>query len=246
MRKKITPVNLNTISQEWDIVGPARQSAIELGKDISLVNITGPCITENLKRIKHNQIIDVGCGTGFLSNEIATFANECWAIDSSRESIRLATQKYKRDNLHFICSSIKEFSSDRLFDVCVANMVFMDDPEWKDSLSNIIKLLSPEGKLLMTITHPCFWPRYWGYQDEKWFNYLDEIFIQGSFSITLESDIGITTHIHRPLSSYISELICQGLLIEKLEELPLPIKNTELDINYPRFIFIQAGKPPVD
>ncbi len=51
MRKKITPVNLNTISQEWDIVGPARQSAIELGKDISLVNITGPCITENLKRI---------------------------------------------------------------------------------------------------------------------------------------------------------------------------------------------------
>ena len=132
--------------------------------------------------------IDVGCGTGFLSSKIATIADECWGIDSSKESIKLASRKYKKDNLHFVCSSIKEYKSDISFDACIANMVFMDDPEWTDSLNNIIKLLTPDGKLLMTITHPCFWPQYWGYQDENWFNYLEEIFIQGLFSITLKKN----------------------------------------------------------
>lgn len=242
MRKRINPVNLDTISQEWDIVGPARQVAIDSGKDISLSRVTGPCIIENLREVKHNHIIDVGCGTGFLSSKLATIADECWGIDSSKESIKLASRKYKKDNLHFVCSSIKEYKSDISFDACIANMVFMDDPEWTDSLDNIIILLSPDGKLLMTITHPCFWPQYWGYQDENWFNYLEEIFIQGSFSITLEKNIGTTTHIHRPLSKYISVLLSRGLVIEKLIELQSSTDSTPSGINFPRFIFIQAGK----
>lgn len=242
MRKRINPVTLEDISKEWDVVGPARQAVIESGKDISLSKVTGPCILDNLCRIKHNHIIDVGCGTGYLSSQLAKIADECWGVDSSIESIKLASKKYKKDNLHFTCSSIKSFRSSILFDACVANMVFMDDPEWKDSLINIMELLSPKGKLLMTITHPCFWPRYWGYQDELWFNYLDEIFIQGTFSVTLERDIGTTTHIHRPLSKYISVLLSQGFVIEKLLELQSSDESSTSDTNYPRFIFIQAGK----
>ena len=122
-------------------------------------------------------------------------------------------------------------------------MVFMDDPEWKDSLIHIVEMLAPKGRLLMTITHPCFWPKYWGYQDEPWFNYSEEIFIQGDFSITMEKQIGITTHIHRPLSSYLSTLIQTGLKIEKIAELTSEKAMPSTDKQkYPRFIFIQAIK----
>ena len=241
-RKRINPVGLEAISKEWDIVGPVRQTSIELGKDISLSRVTVPCILESLLEIKHNCIIDVGCGTGYLTSKLSTIADNCWGIDSSKESIKLASRTYASDNLHFVCSSIKEYKSNVFFDACVANMVFMDDPEWKASLKNVVKLLSPNGKLLMTITHPCFWPRYWGYQDENWFNYSEEIFIQGSFSITLERNIGITTHIHRPLSNYISVLLNEGLVIEKLIELQSMTDLTPSKINYPKFLFIQAGK----
>ena len=245
MAKRISPVNLETISSEWDKVGPLRQTVIESGKDISLQRTTGQCIIDNLRMIKnHNRVLDVGCGTGFLTNEIALIAKECWGIDSSEESIKVAIQKYQKANLHFIQSSIKDYSSDQLFDVCIANMVFMDDPEWNSSLRNILKLLIPNGKLLMTITHPCFWPRYWGYQDEEWFNYMDEIYIQGAFSITLEKNLGTTTHIHRPLSNYIYTIIESGFNIEKVIELhssPILSRGTN-ENNFPRFIFIQAGK----
>ena len=243
MRKRISPVKLEAISQEWDKVGPARHTLIESGKDVSFTKITGPCIKESLKSIKHNHILDVGCGTGFLTNDLANMADTCWGIDFSKESIKLATKNYQKKNLYFVCSSIKAFKSDQLFDACIANMVFMDDPEWKDSLNNIFKLLSPDGKLLMTITHPCFWPKYWGYQDEEWFNYLDEVFIQGTFSITLEKDIGTTTHIHRPLSSYIHTILEHGFIIEKILELSdLSTSLSPDKTNYPRFIFIKAGK----
>lgn len=244
MMKKITPVQLDAISNEWDIVGPLRQVAIEQGKDISLERITGPCILDNTKAVKHHRILDVGCGTGYLTNELSKLAKECWGIDVSSKSIITATQKYQRDNLHFVCSSIKDFSIDSPYDVCIANMVFMDDPEWIDSLNNIVSLLAKNGKLLITITHPCFWPRYWGYQDEEWFNYQEELYIQGLFSITLQKGFGITTLIHRPLSDYIDAIINSGLCIEELRELYSSYDlNSRKGINYPRFIFIRAGKP---
>lgn len=243
MIRRINPVQLKTVSNEWDIIGPLRQIAIEQGKDISLERTTGPCIMANTQAIKHHHILDVGCGTGYLTNELSNIANECWGIDISSKSIKTATHKYQKDNLHFLCSAIKDFSSDLLFDVCIANMVFMDDPEWIDSLQNIVNLLSHDGKLLFTITHPCFWPRYWGYQNEEWFNYQEELYIQGQFSITLQKDFGITTLIHRPLESYISAIINSGLSIEKLCELYSSYDlNTRKEINYPRFIFIMASK----
>lgn len=243
MRRRISPVNLDTISSEWDIMGPLRHVLIETGKDYTLEHITGPCIIDNLKMIRHERIIDVGCGTGFLTNKMSKMATECCGIDYSRASIKVAIQKYARDNLHFFCSSIKDYSSDQLFDVCIANMVFMDDPEWQDSLRNIATLLFPNGKLLMTITHPCFWPRYWEYQDKEWFNYMEEVFVQGTFSMTLVKDMGTTTHIHRPLSSYFSSIIDSGFDIEKVLELQAPMNAIGSDdSSFPRYLFIQAGK----
>lgn len=243
MKRRIDPVDLATISLEWDKTGPKRQMAIDAGLDLSLMYITAPCILKSISMIPHKKILDAGCGTGFLTNEMAEISEECWGIDSSRECIRFAKERYQKKTLNFVCTPIKSFAYNHLFDVCVSNMVFMDDPEWKDSLIHIVEMLAPKGRLLMTITHPCFWPKYWGYQDEPWFNYSEEIFIQGDFSITMEKQIGITTHIHRPLSSYLSTLIQTGLKIEKIAELTSEKAMPSTDERkYPRFIFIQAIK----
>ena len=50
------------------------------------------------------------------------------------------------------------------------------------------------------ITHPFFWPKYWGYESEEWYKYNEEIFIENEFSISFEKEMGKTTYIHRPLS----------------------------------------------
>ena len=91
------------------------------------------------------------------------------------KNLKLLKNKYGNENTDFFVSPIKDFHSDLLFDCCVSNMVFMSDPEIEQSLKNIYANLKNDGLLYIMITHPCFWPTYWGYQNEEWFNYYGEI-----------------------------------------------------------------------
>ena len=240
---RVTPKQRQEMCAEWDIISVARQTAIEEGKDISLTQVTAPWIIQHIINEKPNRVLDVGCGTGYLSNEIAKNVKYCHGIDASEKSIDIAKRKYCRSNLCFEVHAIKDFNPSMCFDACVANMVFMDDPEWIDSIKNIYDILPVGGKLFMIITHPCFWPKYWNYQHEPWFDYMDEVFIENAFSVSLTEPMGRSTHIHRPLSHYIQGLIETGLIIEEIEE---PFPNGACpdgyEYAYPRFLYFGCRK----
>ncbi len=244
MAKKSYRKSIHDISAEWDAICNARQSVIDGGQDISLIAVTVPCILRNIS-INHPRIsLDVGCGSGYLTYKVAELSTKCVGIDISKNSIRLAESLYKKHNLSFKCCAIEDFVYNMTFDTCIANMVFMDDPNWLKSIQRIYDLLINNGRFYFTITHPCFWPRYWEYQDEPWFKYNQEIFVENEFTISLSKSIGMTTHIHRPLSQYVSGLITTGFVIEKIEEI-YPVINIPKGYNYeyPRFLFFQAKKP---
>lgn len=232
------------ISREWDVICHARQAVIEQGKDISLTAVTAPCILRNVGNDHPHRLLDVGCGSGYLTSRLSEVVDDCLGIDISGESIKLAQKLYSADNLQFQCSSIAEFNTDAPFDACVSNMVFMSDPDWLGSIRHIFDLLKPDGRLYFTITHPCFWPRYWNYQNESWFDYRQEIFIEGDFGTSLAKSIGTTTHIHRPMSQYFNGIISSGFTIESVEE-PYPVKAVPegYTYEYPRFLFFKCRKP---
>ncbi len=241
--KKIPYKNLTDISQEWDAIVNKRQNAIENGTDVSLLYVTMPCILRHLKKLHPQKVLDVGCGSGFLTHKVSQICTECWGIDQSRVSIDLAQKKYGSSKLHFSISEICKFHFPKDVDVCIANMVFMDDPEWEQSLAHIFDQLPLNGSLLFTITHPCFWPKYWKYDDSSWFNYSEETYIESDFSITAQKHFGNSTHIHRPLSQYINNIISTGFTIMGIEE-PLPICKLPDDYEqrYPRFLFFNCKK----
>lgn len=244
MARKSRKKQPEDISKEWDTVCTARQQIIEQGKDVSLTAVTAPCVIRNVRKDNPNRLLDVGCGSGYLTRRLAEITNVCLGIDISSESIRLANKLYSADNLQFKCSSIRDFTSELQFDACVSNMVFMSDPEWLTSMQRIYDLLKPGGRLYFTITHPCFWPRYWNYQNEGWFDYSQELFIEGEFRTSLVAPIGITTHIHRPLSQYFDGIVSSGFIVEALEE-PYPTSPTPEGYiyEYPRFLFFKCRKP---
>lgn len=243
MVKISKPKDIEIIGKEWDNIAKKREELIDLKKDLSLEYVTKPCILRNLKESNSKRVVDLGCGSGYLTHEISKVVDECWGIDQSIRSISIAKTKYSSSNLHFIASSIKMYEFPKKVDTCVANMVFMGDPQWQDSISHLYGELPFGGRLLFTITHPCFWPKYWNYDNELWFDYCTETYIEADFTISLEKSFGITTHIHRPLSQYINDLITVGFSIEKLEE-PRPISEMpkEYENDYPRFLFICCKK----
>lgn len=164
-------VSREDISLEWDEICERRQSIIEQEKDISLLTVTGPCMLKNIKEEAPEKLLDVGCGTGYLTNKASELVDLCLGIDISGKSIEIAKKKYETDKLRFIKCGISDFDHENCFDACMSNMVFMTDPDWLMSAKRIFELLKTGGVLFITIIHPCFWPKYWGYDNEPWFDY---------------------------------------------------------------------------
>lgn len=250
MVKPIRPKKLEDISLEWDEVCHDRHDAITKEQDISLVSVTAPCVIRHVAEAAPGRVLDAGCGTGYLSSLIAKQLMDrgvCYGIDASRKSISIAQKNYLSGNLHFLQTTIQEYCPSALFDMCVSNMALTCDPELETTLNKLYSLLVPGGSLLIVIAHPWFWAQYWGYQDEAWFHYGEEIFMEHDFSITLVKSMGKSTYIHRPLSQYMSALLAAGFVIDEVEE-PYPVGATpeHYTYRYPRFLFIRGRKPAGD
>lgn len=235
---------LSEVAREWDFVCGKRAEVIQKGEDFSLLGVNIPCVLKYLELCNKTRVLDVGCGTGYLTHILSQKCELATGIDISPSSIDIARKSYSGSNLVFQCSSILDYLTDIHFDTCVANMVLMTDPNVKESVAAVYRLLQPGGHFLFTITHPYFWPKYWGYDKESWFDYKKEIFIENDFSTSLSDSMGTTTHIHRPLSMYMEFLAECGFLIKHLDE-PYPaLKMPEgYTYSYPRFLFVMCQKP---
>lgn len=71
-------------------------------------------------KLKPKIILDVGCGTGRLSNSLAKHGYGVVGIDISKESIKIAKMKANSKKVKFIVSDVLEYKSAAKFDCVVA------------------------------------------------------------------------------------------------------------------------------
>lgn len=249
MKKTKFKSNLE-IAEEWNEIAYIRHQQIKQKRDISFHKVLLPTIFEVIEDMEmhFNKIIDIGCGTGYLTNELTRYATKVLGIDISEKSIEIAIQEYSpTENLLFKNTSIEKIRKDKIrkFDLAIANMVLMDVSNLEETLSAIYDSLNNEAEFVFTITHPFFWPKYWGYDNEDWFDYKKEIFIETDFKISNERTQKKTSHIHRPLERYFLSLRLNGFKIVNVIE-PMPNEETmrlySKKWKYPRFLLIHCKK----
>lgn len=92
-------------------------------EDISEMGRHG-VIAELINRVVLNgNILDVGCGTGILSELVDLKRFQYIGIDISEVALRLAKKKRARTNVDFINASIEEFETQIKFETIVFNEV---------------------------------------------------------------------------------------------------------------------------
>jgi len=68
-------------------------------------------------------VLDIGCGNGALTYDVAKKAGQVVGIDLNEKSISLARQRYSRGNIGYICGNVLNDLPDERFDVVILSNV---------------------------------------------------------------------------------------------------------------------------
>lgn len=213
--------------------------------DFARQHLLNPAIFALLGEVVGKQILDAGCGQGYLCRLLARKGASMTGIEPAEGLYRAALQREQAEPLGiaYIQRDLATFTSmQNAFDIVIANMVFMDIPDYTAAMRNCIAALKPGGDFIFSLLHPCFeepgseWPRK-GYVEVR--EYLREHVRQQTFGYLF----------HRPLGSYLNLVIQEGGMLRHIvepqlsQELARHIGN-ERDAPVPSFIIIHAARQP--
>ena len=223
------------LANEWDRIADVRQEQISSGKDLSFRHVLLPSILNLIRECDLRRALDVGCGTGDLAKDLSELCDSVTGTDGSAFSIKVARENCaKLPNVSFFVGDVEELATEHprsQYTVVVANMTLMACLNLKSLVEATASLLVSGGYMISTITHPWFWPHYKGYANAEWFDYNQELVLEAPFSISAEQTEFVTTHVHRPMLSYINTLSYAGFLIDRILE---PYPNDDIHALYPK------------
>ena len=92
-------------------------------------------------------ILDLGCGTGHLTSQIAGRGADVTGLDSSLSMLAQARQNYPR--LRFVLADARNFKLDEAFDAVFSNAALHWIPEAAAVVAGIARALKPGGRLVL-------------------------------------------------------------------------------------------------
>ena len=199
--------------------------------DPPLIKIVGNC--------RGRDVLDLGCGNGYLARKFAKKGARVTAVDSSPRMIQNA-KAHDPENLlkvRYLQSDAGRLVaiSEACFDIVYANMSLMDMENAKGAIREVSRVLRRGGRFVASICHPCFDNgSNSGWIMERSIGEPAKVFrrIRAYRSVSSERfpwrirDRGFayTVGFHRPINWYANALGSNKLGIIRIEE-PMPMKE---------------------
>jgi len=120
--------------------------------DPTLLMVIGNC--------RRREILDLGCGNGYLARRFAKQGARVTAIDASPGMIKNAQAHDQKNSLQIRYmqrdAAKLDGIQDASFDLVFANMSLMDIKDAKSAIREVGRVLKTGGRFVASISHPCF------------------------------------------------------------------------------------------
>jgi ubiquinone/menaquinone biosynthesis C-methylase UbiE len=263
----MNPMDLTNVAGYWEANAENWTRFSRAGHDVYRDVLNTPAFLAMLPPVSGLAGLDIGCGEGTNTRQLARRGAHIHAIDIAPTFIRHAQAEEERDPLgitYQVADATALPFPDASFDFTTAFMSLMDMPNQDCALAEAARVLRPGGFLQFSILHPCFaQPHRRVVRDAagntlaievaRYFEnsaFLDEWIFS---TIPAEQRAGVEPFripvFHHPLSEWVDYICRAGLVIEKFGE---PQASPELAAAVPQvadtrvaplFLQIRARKP---
>src|SRR6266705_6741323 len=123
--------------------------------DVMRKNFYGEEVREAVLNAVHvsasDTVLDVGAGTGFLTEAVANIAAKVTALDFSRGMSEEAIAKMGKGNVEFRIGNVESMPlQDSSVDVVIGNMVLHHCPHPEIAISEISRVIKPGGRIAIS------------------------------------------------------------------------------------------------
>ncbi|ABX43551.1 class I SAM-dependent methyltransferase [Lachnoclostridium phytofermentans] len=191
-----------------------------------------PYTLQQLGNVSGKRILDLGCGEGGYSRELAQRGALVTAIDCSEFFINYSTNKAKEQGLHithFIRNSCDLYDiQDNYFDIVLCSMMLMDCENLDGTVNEIARVLKSGGKVFASVLHPCFKGKdinWTGEGNESMVVFVKNYFFPKEWEMPPTNGLkGNVVWRHRTLEEYVKLFVKNNLRITDLNE-PMPTEE---------------------
>jgi ubiquinone/menaquinone biosynthesis C-methylase UbiE len=182
-----------------------------------------PFMQDLLGNVRGVSILDLGCGEGGYSRELAARGAKVVGVDGSSRLIEVARERAPEIQYSVANANALETLESESFQIVMAAMSLMDVEDYEGAIDEVWRVLRPGGRLFMSITHPCFSPPVSGWiksesGELKFFavdRYMEKAEWDDFIASSFERPV---VRRHKPLQDFISPLLRRGFILRSFHE----------------------------
>jgi ubiquinone/menaquinone biosynthesis C-methylase UbiE len=187
--------------------------------------------------------LDIGCGEGRLSRDLAALGHTVIGVDPSLTMIAAARQL--SPELEFVEADAASMPiEDAAVDLAIAFMSLQDIDDMDGAVAETSRVLTRSGRFVIATVHPInSGHRVDREHPERPLELVDDYFERRHYTDTIERDglSMIFESVHRTFEDYFEALAAAGFVVEALREIP---GTSGRWLRYPLFLHLVAAKVP--
>lgn len=223
--------NLKPVTTSWGPVASWYDNHLEKDTDSYHAKVVHPNLLRMLGDVKGKHVLDLACGQGIFSRELAGKGAFIIGADVGKELIAIAEKnntEHKFKAHYFATPSHDLFMvKDKTQDILVCVLAIQNIEKLAETIAEVSRVLKDDGRAYFVLNHPSFrnpTHTHWGYDEheDKQYRRVEEYMSESKTKIDMtpgsKTDKKFTVTFHRPLQVYMKAFAKSGLAVTRLEE----------------------------